>query len=124
MKSITLLFTCSFVLLSPALEARRVYIEERPVIIAEQTPPAQVVVVDTEPALVQEAPPEPKVEVMTTCPSSNHVWIGGYWKWEGRWVWECGCWKPRPHPTACWEPGHWSKHHTYRGWVWVPGHWR
>lgn len=100
-----------FMLFALSLEAKTVIIEENPVIIAENGP------------LVQEAPPEPMVEVRTECPSCEHVWVPGFWRWEGRWCWEKGCWKVRPHAGACWVPGHWEKHHKHHGWYWVPGHW-
>src|SRR6185369_3995170 len=39
------------------------------------------------------APPAPRVEVRVARPSPRHVWINGYWGWEGgRHVWFPGRW--------------------------------
>jgi hypothetical protein len=72
--------------------------------------------------VASEGPPPPQVEVVPTAPGPAHVWVGGYWGWHGRWVWEPGHWVLRPHARAVWVPGHWS--HGRRGWAWTPGHWR
>jgi hypothetical protein len=77
-------------------------------------PPGEAVV-------VQEAPPSPQVEVVGVAPSPLHVWIGGFWAWHGRWVWEPGRWELRPRGRVAWVAGHWDRH--LNGWVWVPGHW-
>ena len=60
-------------------------------------PPAPVVSVYVEPPLVQPepvfvdvAPPPMLVEVPPPQPYPGAVWTGGYWGWQGRWVWCAG----------------------------------
>jgi hypothetical protein len=79
-------------------------------------PPPEVVVV------VQ--PPQPRAEVIIgVAPSPNHVWVGGYWHWNGSThVWMGGGWHPRPRPGAVWVEGRWEQRGT--GWVRVEGRWR
>ena len=72
---------------------------------------------------VNVPPPPVQVEVRGTAPSPNHVWIGGFHRWDGRaYVWVPGHWNARPHPRAVWVAGRWHTHH--KGWYWVDGHWR
>ena len=80
------------------------------------------VVAPSETVVVTEAPPAPRVEVIPAAPSPAHVWVGGYWSWQGRWVWVPGHWASRPAPSSTWVAGHWAPRR--RGYVWVPGHWR
>jgi len=89
---------------------------ERRVVVRERVPaePAQVV--------VTEAPPAPQVEVAPASPGPEYVWVGGYWSWQGRWVWMPGRWALRPAHHSVWVPGHWAARR--RGWVWVQGHWQ
>jgi len=74
--------------------------------------------------VIKEAPPAPRVEVIPgPAPSPNHVWIGGYWFWNGKaFVWIAGGWHPRPRPGAVWVEGRWEK--RGEGWVWIGGKWR
>jgi hypothetical protein len=78
----------------------------------------------TEVVVVQEAPPPPKREVIVgVAPSPNHVWIGGYWRWDGHaHVWVGGAWHPRPRTNAVWVEGRWERRGN--GHVWIAGHWR
>jgi WXXGXW repeat (2 copies) len=72
---------------------------------------------------VPSPPPPAQVEVIGVAPSSRHVWIAGYHRWDGgAYVWVPGHWVVRPRPRAIWVKGHWS-HHP-RGWYWVEGRWR
>ena len=87
----------SLTLLSPAAEAARV--------------------------VVKVGPPTARVEVRAAAPSPRHVWVGGYWRWDGRGhVWVAGGWQLPPRHRAVWVEGHWKK--VRGGWTWVPGHWR
>ena len=72
--------------------------------------------------IVTQAPPAPRQEVITTAPSTQHVWVQGYWMYRnGRWVWIPGHYEARPRVNANYVAGHWDR--TSRGWVWTPGHW-
>lgn len=87
----------SFALFSPAAEAARV--------------------------VVKVGPPAARVEVRTAAPSHRHVWVGGYWRWNGKaHAWVAGGWNLPPRHGAAWVDGHWRK--VRGGWDWVPGHWR
>gem|GEM_PF-6751292 len=51
-------------------------------------------------------PPPVREEVMVPAPSPQHIWIPGYWAWNGRWVWEPGYWVIlSPCSYAQWVPG-------------------
>jgi hypothetical protein len=44
---------------------------------------------------VQAYPPDPLYEEVAVSPGYGHVWIDGYWHWNGyRWVWIGGRWMP------------------------------
>ena len=75
-----------------------------------------------EPVLVTVEPPLPRVEVMPPAPSPNHVWIGGYWRWErGHHVWVGGHWEAR-REGYFWAPAHW--YHSGNGWAMSGGAWQ
>jgi len=65
---------------------------------------------------VQIAPPPPRVEVVPRRPSSRHMWIRGYWGWDGH--------------RHVWTPGHYvlaRRGYMYREPRWEGaghGHWR
>ena len=98
----------------------RVHVYEEPpprheVYVERRAPATEVVVV--------EEPPPVRVEVRPACPSPNHVWVSGYWWWNGRThVWIAGAWHPRPRPTAVWVEGRWERRGN--GHVWIAGYWR
>lgn len=72
---------------------------------------------------VRIGPPAPRVERRPPPPSPRHVWVAGFYRWDGRaYVWAPGYWARPPRPHARWVPGHWA--HRRRGYIWVEGHWR
>ena len=72
---------------------------------------------------VKVGPPAARVEVRGVAPSPRHVWVGGYWRWNGSaHVWVAGGWYVPPRHRAVWVDGHWRK--VPGGWDWVSGHWR
>jgi len=72
--------------------------------------------------IVAQAPPDPRHEVVTVAPSTEHIWVRGYWmNSNGRWTWIPGHYERRPRAGVAWVQGHWDR--TSRGWVWTPGHW-
>ena len=63
--------------------------------------PAPVgVVYSAEPAevVVDAAPPAAIYETVAVAPGPGYFWIGGYYHWNGRWVWNRGPWK------ISWQP--------------------
>ncbi|HEX9305728.1 MAG TPA: hypothetical protein VGA31_14895 [Thermoanaerobaculia bacterium] len=75
------------------------------------------------PVYVRIRPPRIRVERRPVAPSPRHVWVRGYYTWDGaQYVWVPGRWELGPRPHARWVSGHWR--HTRHGWYWVEGHWR
>jgi hypothetical protein len=61
------------------------------------------------------------VDVPPTQPSDNQVWTGGYWVWEGNWVWAYGNWAPPPRPGYQWNNPYYD--HRGNSVVFVNGFW-
>lgn len=83
----------------------------RPAPVYRPAPPPPVVSVYVEPPLEQPepigcpwAPPPMLVEAPPPPPFDGAVWIGGYWAWEGTWVWAHGRWVGPPQPNYGWHP--------------------
>lgn len=76
------------------------------------------------PRIYVSVPPPPLVvETRPPAPSTRHVWVEGYHRWDGHaYVWTPGTWRRAPRAHAAWAPGHWV--HGGRGWYWVGGRWR
>jgi len=89
----------------------------RPAISVYIEPPS----VQPEPVLVDVAPPPMLVEVPPPQPLSEAVWVGGYWGWQGRWVWCAGRWLPPPQPGYHWNQPYYE--HRDGAVVFVAGHW-
>jgi hypothetical protein len=77
------------------------------------------------PGVVVATPPPPMAsEIISPAPGPNFVWVGGHWKWRGRWrgwAWVRGRWAQRPYANAEWIAGHWGP--APGGWVWIEGQW-
>jgi hypothetical protein len=88
--------------------------------------PAQVVAVQGPTEVIIEgeppAPPPVQTEPIPPAPSPEHIWIGGYHRWDGHaYVWTKGRYEHRPHPGAKWKAAHWEpRGHQH---VWVEGEW-
>src|SRR5271165_3004082 len=67
-------------------------------------------------------PPPDIVETVTAAPDPAFVWVGGFWAWDGRWVWRAGHWDRPPRRGAVWFRGGYA----FRGGrhVWVRAGWR
>jgi len=93
-----------------------------------QSPPPPAYVVQPAPGPVGAEvevggpPPAPIVETVTVAPDPAFIWVGGYWAWNGRWVWSPGHWDRPPYRGARW----YGPRYVYRGGhhVWVRGGWR
>ena len=74
-----------------------------------------------EPILVRWAPPPMLVESPYEMPYSGAVWIGGYWVWNGNWVWAHGHWAGAPRPNYYWV----NPYYENRGGnvVFITGYW-
>jgi hypothetical protein len=75
--------------------------------------PQQVVAVAAAPVgtsyIVTQAPPAPQPEAVPPRPSSQHVWVPGYWTWQNnRYAWMAGHWEQPPTSTAVWVNPRWE----------------
>jgi len=71
---------------------------------------------------VMVAPPPPQVEVQGSPPSPKHMWLPGYWQWNGsRHVWQAGHWAEPPEPGMIWDAPKWENHGGK--WAFVEGRW-
>ena len=93
-----------------------------------QPPPQPVVSVYVEPPLAQPAPilvewapPPMLVELPPPMPYEGAIWTGGYWVWEGNWVWAHGLWAAPPRPGYGWVNPYYE--HRHGGVVFVNGYW-
>ena len=77
--------------------------------------------VQPEPVLVDVAPPPMLVEVPPPPPMPQAVWVGGYWGWQGRWVWCAGHWMTPPQSGYAWTQPYYE--HRDGAVVFVAGHW-
>jgi hypothetical protein len=73
--------------------------------------------------VVKVKPPIAVVEKRPTRPSSKHVWIAGYHRWDGNaYVWEAGRYEVPPREHAVWVAPRWE--HRRDGYVFVEGRWK
>jgi hypothetical protein len=102
------------------------------VVVVHDAPPAQPAqpaaagqtgdeAADAQEATADTEPPAEQVEAPGPPPSTEHVWIKGHWRWQGKWVWRPGHWETIRHGHE-WVAGRWERRH--HNWVWVGGHWR
>jgi hypothetical protein len=72
---------------------------------------------------VRVPPPPMRHEYYGRPPSPGHVWIEGYWGWNGgRYNWTPGYWARPPRSNARWQAGRWES--TRHGYQWHAGSWR
>ncbi|MGN6526851.1 MAG: hypothetical protein ACTHL8_10710 [Burkholderiaceae bacterium] len=73
------------------------------------------------PVEVEWAPPPMLVEDVPPQPGPDYVWTGGYWGWQGRWIWCAGRWSHPPRHHYHWQ----EPYYEHRGdrVVFVPGYW-
>ena len=94
----------------------------------EESAPAPAVSVYVEPPVVQPAPvvvgwapPPLLVEVPPASPFFGAVWVGGYWVWQGNWVWAHGHWMGPPQPDYVWVHPYYE--HRGDAVIFIDGHW-
>jgi hypothetical protein len=90
---------------------------DEPVVSVYVDPPTY----QPEPIAVAWAPPPMLVEAPPPQPYYGAIWTGGYWVWQGRWVWAAGRWSAPPQPDFLWV----QPYYEHRGDVviFVPGFW-
>ena len=89
----------------------------QPVVSIYVEPPIQ----QPAPILVGWAPPPMLVETVAPLPFAGAVWVGGYWVWEGNWVWAAGRWAPPPQPNYVWVHPYYENRDGAV--VFITGHW-
>ena len=55
-----------------------------------------------DPVLVQWAPPPMLVEIPPPQPYETAIWTGGFWVWQGNWIWAHGRWAAPPQFGYAW----------------------
>ena len=107
---------------------QRVYAQPVPAVAHVEPAPQAVVSVYVEPPIAQPAPilvgwapPPMLVETAVPMPFAGAVWVGGYWVWEGNWVWAAGHWMAPPQPNYAWVHPYYE--HRDGGVVFITGHW-
>jgi hypothetical protein len=135
--SLSILSGLSMVLMTTACVPERVVVREPmpyspPPQAAFPAPPPPtpetVVSVYIEPSIGQPAaiacpwaPPPMLVEAPPPRPYEGTYWTGGYWVWQGTWVWAHGRWAAPPRPNYGWR----QPYYENRGGVviFIGGHW-
>jgi len=60
--------------------------------------------------IITQAPPALQQEVAQAQPSSDHVWLAGYWTWRNdRYEWMAGHWELPPSSSARWVAPRWEQ---------------
>ena len=100
-----------------------------PVVVEVPPPQYETVVVENEaPApveeiIVREPMPPPRREIIIERPSRRHVWVAGYWHWEGNhYGWVRGHWMLPPREGVIWVAP--RVEHRPGGDVFIRGFWR
>jgi len=78
-------------------------------------------VYEPEPVAVAWAPPPMLVEDVPPQPDPYAVWTGGYWTWQGDWVWCAGRWMDPPQPQYVWVQPYYE--HRAERVIFIPGYW-
>ncbi len=71
----------------------------------------------------QPLAPAASQEIIEERPSTQHVWIGGHWRWqEGHYAWIAGRWDLPPRANVAWVEPRWDRRGA--GYVLVGGYWQ
>lgn len=61
-------------------------------------------------AIITQAPPAMQQEVVLAQPSTQHVWLPGYWTWRNdRYEWMAGHWELPPSTGTVWVAPRWER---------------
>ncbi len=72
---------------------------------------------------VTVAPPPMRAEQQSPMPGPGHVWVGGYWNWNGsQYAWTPGQWQAPPQQGQVWEAPQWRQYGDR--WRFGRGGWR
>jgi hypothetical protein len=74
-----------------------------------------------EPVAIAWAPPPMLVEDVPPPPDPDAVWTGGYWTWQGDWVWCAGRWVDPPRREFVWVQPYYE--HREDRVIFIPGFW-
>jgi hypothetical protein len=59
---------------------------------------------------VTQAPPAVQQDVVVAQPTSQHVWLAGYWTWRNaRYEWMAGHWDLPPGSASAWVSPRWER---------------
>jgi hypothetical protein len=73
--------------------------------------------------VIKLRPPVSIREHRTVRPSRDHVWVGGYHRYEGNaYHWQAGRWEQPPRAHARWVAPRYTRRHD--GYVYTEGRWR
>jgi hypothetical protein len=89
---------------------------QAPVVSVYVEPPLE----EPEPIAVPWAPPPMLVELPPPPPYPDSVWIGGFWVWQGTWIWDHGRWAEPPHHCRWVQPYYEHRNGVV---IFITGHW-
>lgn len=92
-------------------------LDPAPVVSIYETAP----LIQPAPLLVPWAPPPMLVQTPPPAPFFGAVWVGGYWSWQGQWVWSAGRWVAPPSIGYVWMQPYYE--HRGNAVVFVNGFW-
>ena len=74
-----------------------------------------------QPIAITWAPPPMLVDVPLPMPFVGAIWTGGYWAWQGNWVWAAGRWAAPPQLGFGWVQPYYE--HRDSVVIFIGGHW-
>jgi hypothetical protein len=78
--------------------------------------------VEPEQTSTEDPPSQPMDDERPEQPSSDHVWVTGYWWWTNRtYMWVPGYWAVPPHKNYVFVSGYWT--YEDKQWVYRRGGW-
>lgn len=114
--------------LPPTAQPATVYAAPGTTPVAVQTPTGVATVstpvtpVGASSIVVMQAPPAAQQEVPGPRPTTDHVWVPGYWTWRNnQYQWMAGHWEMPPRAGAVWIPPRWQPEGT--SWRFYEGYW-